>query len=83
METIFELTLLATLNLIEADWSSSNFSEQLSNYLSVLVIILAFVLPICILVFFCRRIEQWNEEDFDDQYDEILLGLRRQEIARP
>ena len=82
MESIFELTLLATLNVIKADWSSQNFSEQFSNYLSLLVIILAFVGPLGILMFYYRRIEEWNDEDFNNRFGEILVGLRTQQITR-
>ena len=82
MESIFELTLLATLNLIKADWSSENFSVQFSNYLSLLVIILTCLVPLGLLIFYYRRIEEWNDENFDNQFGEILAGLRRQKIAR-
>ena len=66
MESIFELTLLATLNLIKADWSSENFSVQFSNYLSLLVIILTCLVPLGLLIFYYRRIEEWNDENFDN-----------------
>ena len=55
MELFFELALLAPLNLMEADWSISNFSAQFSNYLSLLSCVVMILLPLGILLFFCRQ----------------------------
>ena len=68
IESYFELALLAPLNLMEADWSASNFSVQFSNYLSLLLCVVMILLPLGILRFFCLRINQWVTEDFENRF---------------
>ena len=77
MESFFESALLAPLNLMEADWSTSNFSAQFSVYLSLLLCVVMILLPLAILRFFCRQMDQWITEDFDNRFGEILAGTRR------
>ena len=81
MESFFELALLAPLNVMEADWSTSNFSVQFSNYLSVVICAVIILLPLGILIFFCRQMDQWITEDFENRFGEILAGTRRLKIA--
>ena len=77
MESFFELALLAPLNVMEADWSTPNFSVQFSNYLSVLLCVVMIFLPLGILLFYIKRMDQWITEEFDNRFGEILAGTRR------
>ena len=64
LEAYFDLCLFSILNLHMVNWETEFVSEQLSNYVSVFVAVLVSALPIGLVVFYCRKKEEFHEEEF-------------------
>ena len=72
MELFLDVGLLASLNMHTVGWSSSFTSTQVSNYLSIAMLILICIWPLCFILLACCKPKIWQEEKFKDRCGTIL-----------
>ena len=74
METSFELTLTAVLNISTADWSTPHQEVRYSNALAVIFLVFLSVLSFFLVVFYCYSFSKLDEPDFKEKYSSGLEG---------
>lgn len=60
MESYMEFMLAALINLKQADWDTPFPFEVMSNATSVFLIVIGAVLPFAIVLFYVKKVDQWN-----------------------
>ena len=76
MSVYQDFALLSVLNLNTANWDTSFSSENYSNNLSIVVLVLILAVPPLILVHLYREYEQWDDENFNRRFGTLIDGRR-------
>ena len=74
METAFELTLVAALNIRTVDWDTTQPAVKYSNALAVLFIILLSALSTSLVYIYCIKFKKLKEKNFKDKYGAGMEG---------
>ena len=76
METAFELSLVAVLNMRTVDWASPFPSVKYSTAISIISLILLGVLPMLLTVFYYKNFSKLKQKDFRDMCNSGLVGTK-------
>ena len=79
METYFELLLTSTLNIAHGnwDWDVASRSYSYSLVLSIIVLSICLLAPICLIIFFLSRRVNWSDQPFIVKYGSLLQDTAR------
>ena len=80
MEVFLDVGLVASLNLHTVDWNSPFPSIQASNYLSIVMIVLIVIWPLCAILKACCRPRIWRHRSFKDKFGTVLEGVSRRKL---
>ena len=64
MEIFFDVLLIASLNLHTIEWDSPFIAVQVSNYLSIALLALICLWPLCTLLVTCTQPSIWTNKRF-------------------
>ena len=76
MEIFLDTCLIASLNLHTVDWDSPFNSVKVSNYLSIVFLVLIFIWPLDLIVVSCLHPKIWLNEKFDERCGTIFEGTK-------
>ena len=83
METFFELAMVSLVNIHTADWNTPFFGVKLSNNLTIISLILISVIPLWLIVLYCRNFKILGEVRFSSRYGAGYEGLNLAKKVSP
>ena len=77
IELYLDILVYAIINVKTADWEFYDvlYGPTTSNVMSLAFCYSIPILPIILLIFYCRRKNSWSEESFDKKYGAFLVGM--------
>ena len=86
MEVFQDVTLHVVLNLNNPEWDSPFESIQYSNYLALFFVCTISLVPPCLMLLYCCKINKLKDQAFNKKYGALLLdsnldhGIRKYNI---
>ena len=74
MEGFLEVIIATMLNVRRNYWDAT-YSIIMTNVFSTSMTLILVLLPVWILVFYCKKREEWANEEFEETYGAVLEGL--------
>ena len=82
MEIFFDVILLASLNLQTVDWNTPFLSEEISNYISILLISLVCIFTLVVLLIYFKSPSLWTNSKFMDRCGTMFDDLDTWKMMR-
>ena len=76
METFFELSLLAVLNMRTVDWDTPFHALRYSTGLSIISLFLLGAVPPVLLLFYCKNFSKLKQKVFRNKYGAGIGGTK-------
>ena len=76
METAFELSLVAVLNMRTVDWGTSYPAIKLSTALSIISLVLYGVIPPFLILLYCKNFSKLKQKSFSEKCGSGLEGTK-------
>ena len=81
MEAFFDIVLQSIINVHTADWSTPFSAEMYSNVLALTFLVICCALPVFFFLFYCKRRNDWSNEEFRERFGVVLENSRTVEYA--
>ena len=76
MEVYLDVGIAACVNVVTMRWPDNNPDLAFSNYFAIVCLIFIIGYPIWLILFFCFKEPNWQEEDFTSRFGSILAETR-------